>query len=260
MADFSDLIMQMEKHEAAPTLFEIGHRLEGELYWETVGDQWERCESHYRQMILWKHLLKGETLHGRHDIAERHFMCGSEEDQEWLRDKIELNQAIPVYRGGMYGWSWTTDLEKASWFASRTPHDGFGRLFTGAIRPENIIAYRSGRGESEIIADTAHIHLTGRKKWPVEAAPMERFAQMVQSAFCENSFDWGRNMALLHLMPDSGEGRPQMFDKQVEWLTDLAIYAASLGAATMHLRLSEQVRGMHAGKAEVTKLPIGTDG
>lgn len=244
---FSDLMAQLEKHEAAPTLFEIGHQLEDSLYWGVVGDEWERSESHYRQMILWEHLLRGETMHGTKDLELRHEMCGDVDDQEWLKARIEDGLNVTVYRGGQMGWSWTTDKEKGEWFAGRSAQNGEATLHTAEMDPNLFIAYRSGRGESEVIFDPGELKSVETLTWQTENTPVSQLAQLVQDRGSDVLFGSpyeaakGRAAAFIHSGGD-------MYDRAIDHLSQLAIYAASIGAATVSMRLNEQLRGYRDGK------------
>lgn len=62
-----------------------------------------------------------------------------------------LKEPITVYRGGVkQGFSWTTSLETAKWFAGR--FDGTGDIWTATVAKSDIVAYYDGRNEREIIA------------------------------------------------------------------------------------------------------------
>jgi hypothetical protein len=65
-------------------------------------------------------------------------------------------EKIVIYRGSQnnelgHGFSWSTDKEKALWFANRFSRNG--KLFTGEVLKKDIFAYILDRGESEIIVD-----------------------------------------------------------------------------------------------------------
>jgi hypothetical protein len=61
---------------------------------------------------------------------------------------------LRVYRGSAYhGWSWTTSLEIARWFARRellfSRHGA--AVWTGVVRPERICALLDDRDEEEVV-------------------------------------------------------------------------------------------------------------
>lgn len=78
-----------------------------------------------------------------------------------LMDEIEraklaaMPESFPVYRGcrahNRSGWSWTTDPDKARWFARRW--DLPGLVLSGSVRRADVVAYWVGRNESEIFID-----------------------------------------------------------------------------------------------------------
>jgi hypothetical protein len=55
-----------------------------------------------------------------------------------------------THAGEGTGLSWTTDREKAVWFARRFPGPE-PRVLTGRTRRGNVIAYFAGRQEAEVI-------------------------------------------------------------------------------------------------------------
>ena len=91
----------------------------------------------------------------------------SEEDNSKLSElKAQcLTNGITVYRGVNQGGkpsglSWTTDKEKAEWFANRWSNFGVkdGEVYVMLITdPSCVLAYFSDRNESEVIIDTIKI-------------------------------------------------------------------------------------------------------
>lgn len=67
---------------------------------------------------------------------------------------------LTVYRGVSYngkpdGLSWTTDYEKALWFASRFKGKNAKVYKMNITNPDAILAYFSGRNEEEVVIDTS---------------------------------------------------------------------------------------------------------
>lgn len=66
---------------------------------------------------------------------------------------------VTVYRGchpeRRFGMSWTTDLERAQWFADRDLGRGVGAVYESTVRPGWLLAYihDSQRGEAEFVVD-----------------------------------------------------------------------------------------------------------
>lgn len=84
-------------------------------------------------------------------------------NKEWLMEPEELEaynklpDKIRVYRGvgshrNINALSWTTDLEKAKWFANRFGEKD-GKVYTTEVNKEDVFAYKLDRGESEVILD-----------------------------------------------------------------------------------------------------------
>lgn len=75
-----------------------------------------------------------------------------------LRAQAARRQLV-LYRGGNHrnatrGLSWTTDKAKAVWFSTRLCRDAAdARVWTVRPEPKHLIAYLSGRGESEVLLD-----------------------------------------------------------------------------------------------------------
>lgn len=58
---------------------------------------------------------------------------------------------VTVYRGGVKrGFSWTTDIKVAEWFAKR--YNGDGVIWVATVTKNDIIGYYDGRNEKEVIA------------------------------------------------------------------------------------------------------------
>lgn len=65
-------------------------------------------------------------------------------------------EVLTVYRGVTEGGtekalSWTLDLEKAKWFATRWGKNG--KVFKAKIKRDYVLAFFSGRNESEVVID-----------------------------------------------------------------------------------------------------------
>lgn len=98
-----------------------------------------------------------------------------------IRDGKALTRArssstglVKVYRGGMpgdltNGFAWTTDPKIAQKFAlgagTRVRIEG-GVVVSGQVRPGQVLAYITGRGEAEVIVDphlVSHVKVVGAK-------------------------------------------------------------------------------------------------
>ena len=74
----------------------------------------------------------------------------------------KLPEVVTVFRGsthkkGKKGFSWTTDREKAVWFAKRFNRDGIGYVVEGTVAKANVIAYFNRRREAEIVTLPEHV-------------------------------------------------------------------------------------------------------
>lgn len=69
--------------------------------------------------------------------------------------------AVTVYRGALFerrrGMSWTTDMDRARWFAERDLGGGRGMIWAYLAPPEALLAFihDSSRGEAEHVVNTA---------------------------------------------------------------------------------------------------------
>lgn len=95
-------------------------------------------------------------------------------DGKALPKPVSATGLIKVYRGGMPGdltggFAWTTDPKVAQRFAlgagTRVPIKG-GAVISGQVRPGQVMAYITGRGEAEVIVDphlVSHVKVVGAK-------------------------------------------------------------------------------------------------
>lgn len=75
------------------------------------------------------------------------------EERQYLED---LPDKVTIYRGthdekNSKALSWTTDYERAKWFATRFHEDGF--VLTATINKKDIVAFFNARNENELIVD-----------------------------------------------------------------------------------------------------------
>lgn len=128
-------------------IHDYGVRTPGKM-WPLIADVWIDSENIFQGLEEWTALwayAPNKRIHFVMDDAEK----------EALR---ELPEVIPVYRGFTVdgadaGLSWTTDREKAEWFARRFRQEGVvPKLASGTISKEKVLAYFLGRGENEIVA------------------------------------------------------------------------------------------------------------
>lgn len=120
-----------------------------DVVWPLIGSVWIDSENISEYFDDWLELWD-------QDIPNRH-LCMDDAEQAALK---ALPATITIYRGfghdvASHGQSWTTDREKAVWFANRYQTHG-GRqpmLATATIKKSKVIAYFLGRNESEIVVN-----------------------------------------------------------------------------------------------------------
>ena len=82
----------------------------------------------------------------------------SPEDSEWF---ASLPERVTIYRGQTAGRragiSWTTERERAEWFARRYPFRGEPVLLSGRVKRSDIIAVFTGRRDSEVLVLPRHV-------------------------------------------------------------------------------------------------------
>jgi hypothetical protein len=111
---------------------------------------WTDSENIEQFTDQWGHLLAGEG---------------------WLMGDRKAFDALPdpvtIYRGDIPagGWSWSTDLTIARWFAQRFTTDD---LVYATVPKEHVLAYLTGRGGEEILVRLdAPIDIIKRVKYDV---------------------------------------------------------------------------------------------
>lgn len=128
-------------------------------FWPVVAHVWRDSEN------IWQHY--DDWLELWHSDADNRRGAMDEDDLKFLD---ELPEEFPVWRGAkklfartkegdVQGLSWTTDKEKAKWFAQRYSWQGTGVLLRATVKKEDVLAAFVGRGESEIVIDP--LDLTG---------------------------------------------------------------------------------------------------
>jgi hypothetical protein len=137
---------------------------------EWLPEIYQDSEYPYQSRTLFLRLFRAAKLPG----------CVLADSGEMIKlDEFEIPEVlkqpeITIYRGtrntepkSKLGLSWTTDYAQAEWFARRYGATD-GVIWTGTIKPEKVLAYIQGRGESEIVAHTRHF--TNPPLPPVSAA------------------------------------------------------------------------------------------
>lgn len=86
--------------------------------------------------------------------ADKQILMNKEEYQVYLSfpDYLTVYRGVAINRN-QYGLSWTTDYEKAKWFAHRFDTDEKGYVLKATISKENILAYFNSREEFEVVVN-----------------------------------------------------------------------------------------------------------
>jgi len=130
----------------------IRDRLSDSEYWELLREMWIDTElpNLNRQRAWWLRLFKSS----RENRSE--LMTPNEREAlSTLPDPVKIYRgAAPEYARGL---SWTTDPERAKWFAERySAWDG--KVFACEIPKTKILAYFLERGEDEVVIDPSRVH------------------------------------------------------------------------------------------------------
>lgn len=126
-------------------VFEIGLE-DPQRFWDEFWGIWTGSENLFDDFEFFEELVD----HGL-ELGSPHLGLEKKE-QAALR---KLPPVITIYRGciehNQEGWSWTTDREKARWFANRAFGADERQVLKGTVRKEDVLGYLMGRGESEIV-------------------------------------------------------------------------------------------------------------
>lgn len=129
--------------------------LKDDEYWPLLASMWVDSENIREFPHVWEELLQS-------DRRRKHTMM----DEDELTAYACLPHTLTIYQGHTVdrddGWSWTTDLAKAEWFAHRFSRlEGDAPLVShGTVAKEHIHAYLLRRGESEVLVDPDHVTVT----------------------------------------------------------------------------------------------------
>ncbi len=112
-------------------------------FWKTVGHVWTDSENIYESFEDWQWIWDSIAVN-------RESAMSNEEQAEFavLPDTLVIYRGVEP-QGTELGMSWTTDRDKAVWFARR--FNGRGKVLKTEIAKSSALAYFTGRGESEIV-------------------------------------------------------------------------------------------------------------
>lgn len=125
----------------------IRHQLSSRDYWKLVRSIWIDCENVHQNFEGWGDIWMAE-------MANRQTVMDASETAALLK----LGEVVEVYRGAnteehaSIGYSWTTDRERAIWFARRYAVRGTGAFLAhGVVHKPHVIALFLSRNENEIV-------------------------------------------------------------------------------------------------------------
>lgn len=112
-----------------------------------VAGVWTMCEfpTAYLDADEWSELFRmaGYTRIGYDEGLAR----------RWPRRRKPVTLYRGAHHGRERGWSWTTSLDTARWFAARDLGHGTGTVWTTTVAPDLLLARIDARGEGEFVVD-----------------------------------------------------------------------------------------------------------
>jgi hypothetical protein len=152
--DWHTYVFLHERPYRAQALAAIADRATDAYYWELLTRVWMDSENIPEEADLWAELLADERPGREHmmDDDERAALAA-------LPDVVTVYQGHTTERDD--GWSWTTRLATAAWFADRFAdmEDDEAVVTTGTVRREHITAYLLGRNEYEVLVDPSFVSI-----------------------------------------------------------------------------------------------------
>ncbi len=154
--DFSTAIMLHERPFRLQAFLDRQWDMVDSDYWHNLSRVWIDSEFPYVNDRMWRTLWNSPR-------PEKHWSMKANDHR--MFDYLSRQPELTVWRGAGHslarrGLSWTTDKDKAQWFADRFGDRGKDSyLWQLTIPGSKIIAYLSDRGESEVILDSSRIPL-----------------------------------------------------------------------------------------------------
>ena len=115
-----------------------------EDYWQILGDVWTDSENIWQCYDVWRLMLSSER-------SSRELIMDADECEilAGMPDEIEVFRGFNS-KGTHNGMSWSTDRERAEWFAKRFAK-GDAQIASGMVKKSDVIAHFMCRGEDEIV-------------------------------------------------------------------------------------------------------------
>lgn len=160
----ADAIMKGDIMQAV-WLHERPHRIEA-LRNYVMNDEGLYCEDDFAKALL-QAWTDSENIWQNYDqwieLLNLHSIDWMDYVEKVDREAFDaLPDVVDVYRGGRIEWedtplSWTTDRERAKWFARRFGKEEDANLIKATTEKKHIHFYTNGRNESEVVVDPEHI-------------------------------------------------------------------------------------------------------
>lgn len=194
--NFEQAIQHMWAHADKPERMRTFHQIvveyepdDAEKFWTEFWSIWSSSENlnddHYFLSTL---ITKGLA------IGDGNPFVGLDDEEREALEKMDDH--IEIYRGGsehnIDGWSWSTDIEKARFFANRYAGEGTRVLARATVAKEDIIGYLTGRSESEVVVDPADLEIDIFEEWEVDEPNKTSLFYAIQSGrmnFQNDEFD-----------------------------------------------------------------------
>jgi len=151
--DWDSYIWLHERAYRIDAFRDISWQLDGDEYWELLGQVWTDSENIWQNRDEWREMLEADE-HGREAMSSPDVQSVFTLPPE----KGGLLDETVIYRGyrhdddGLDGFSWTLDKARAKWFARRLAHKGEAAYVAeGRVNREHVIAYITARDEQEIV-------------------------------------------------------------------------------------------------------------
>lgn len=150
--NWSTYVWMHERPFRLQAFTEVEGLMADQTYWELLGEVWRDSENIREDAEAWRQLWRA-------DRGDTKYLMSDEEQATLagMPDVFIVHQGHTDERDD--GWSWTTDLHIAVWFARRFAalEGSTPMVSTGTVSKSDVLAYFAGRSESEIVVDRANV-------------------------------------------------------------------------------------------------------